>query len=169
MSGKPRHDFAETSYSLRNTKVKHYNMEKHKGFGLAWTCGHGLHALDEHHCNILPHLIGWCPCQLTIFKPGDVGCGGVETFDAFPACFSVGRFFHLTRNSQILRIGLPTFLTRSTRIASTSLMSFVFRPMLGLVVAFCRSSFGSDDRASGYSHELLGGFSSMWVTQLCKK
>ena len=23
-------------------------MERHKGFGLSWTYGHGQHALDEH-------------------------------------------------------------------------------------------------------------------------
>ena len=56
MSGRPRHDFSEMSYL--NTKVKHYNMERHKGFGLSWACNHGQHALNEHDRDILPHLIG---------------------------------------------------------------------------------------------------------------
>ena len=26
-------------------------MERHKGFGLSWACGHGQHALDEYDPN----------------------------------------------------------------------------------------------------------------------
>ena len=63
-------------------------MEKHKGFGLAWACGHGQHALDEHDRDILPYLMEFTnPLYRSSYLPNPVGQYCLYFFDVF--CFQI--------------------------------------------------------------------------------